>query len=96
VLDPVRREKFAGLLKKYHVRGFLCGHTHGCSVQQVHGLWQADSGHARGAGDPGAPSTFLKIRVSGEQTWVDIYRADPKGVSYKLRETVELTDPHPD
>jgi Calcineurin-like phosphoesterase len=90
VLDPVRREKFADLLKKYHTRALLCGHTHGCSVEKVHGVWQADSGHARGAGDPGAPSTFLKIRVSGEQTWVDIYRADPKGKNYQLRKTVEL------
>ena len=47
-------------------------------------------GHARGAGDKGAPSTFLKFRISGEQTWVDIYRGDTNGVMYQLRKTVEL------
>jgi hypothetical protein len=92
VLDPVRREKFVELLKKHHVRAFLCGHTHGSSVQKVHGIWQADSGHARGAGDPGAPSTFLKFRINGDQTWVDVYRADAKGENYKLRKTVELNE----
>ncbi|MBI2496805.1 MAG: hypothetical protein HYV75_02365, partial [Opitutae bacterium] len=50
----------------------------------------ADSGHARGAGDPGAPSTFLKFRIRGEQVWVDIYRADPTGTEYTLRKTVLL------
>jgi hypothetical protein len=32
-------------------------------------------GHARGAGDPGAPSTVLKFRIHGGQAAVDIYRA---------------------
>lgn len=90
ITDPKRRENFVSLLKKYPVRALLCGHTHGCSVVKVQGIWQADSGHARGAGDPGAPSTFLKIRVSGERAWVDVYRADASGENYKLRKTVEL------
>ena len=67
----------------------LFGHTHNAR-RQGPGVWQADSGHARGAGDKGAPSTFLKFRISGEQTWVDIYRGDPNGVTYQLRKTVEL------
>jgi 3',5'-cyclic AMP phosphodiesterase CpdA len=89
--DPTRAARFAALLKKHKVRAYLCGHTHNTSVTKLSsGVWQADSGHARGGGDPGAPSTFLKIRTAGDQAWVDIYRADPSGVNYQLRATVAL------
>jgi hypothetical protein len=90
IIDPERRKRFVALLDKYHVRALICGHTHGCSVEKVEGVWQADSGHARGAGDPGAPSTFLKIRVAGGQAWVFVYRADANGDNYQLRKTVEF------
>ena len=90
IIDPARRARFVALLKQFHVRGLICGHTHGYSVEKVQGLWQADSGHARGAGDLGAPSTFLKFHVAGETTSVDIYRADANGDHYQLRKTVEL------
>jgi predicted phosphodiesterase len=83
-------ERFIDLLKQYHVKAYICGHTHDSSVVKVKGIWQADSGHARGGGDKGAPSTFLKFRVSDVQAWVDVYRADPDGVKYQLRKTVEL------
>jgi len=92
VLDPALREKFAALLKKHQVCAFICGHTHGCSIARVHGLWQADSGHARGAGDPGAPSTFLKFRVQEGQVAVDVYRADVHGKNYRLKKTMDLRD----
>ena len=72
------------------MRAYICGHTHGSSVTRVKGVWQADSGHARGGGDPGAPSTFLRFRITGLRAWVDIYRADPNGLEYRLRKTVEL------
>jgi len=88
--DPALLERFLQLLKRYRVRAYICGHTHNCSVARVKGVWQADSGHARGAGDKGAPSTFLKFRISGERAWVDIYRGDTNGVTYQLRKTVEL------
>jgi predicted phosphodiesterase len=88
--NPAHLERFLQLLKQYHVRAYICGHTHDCSVARVSGVWQADSGHARGAGDKGAPSTFLKFRVLGERTWVDVYRGDTNGVTYLLRKTVEL------
>ncbi len=89
--DPARAERFVALLKKYHVRAYLCGHTHNASVVKLKsGIWQADTGHARGGGDTGSPSTFLKIRTEGDNAWVDIYRADPNGVDYKLRQTVAL------
>ena len=90
VVDPKRREHFVALLKQYHVRALLCGHTHGCSVTKVQGIWQCDSGHARGAGDTGAPSTFLKIHVNGGNVSAEIFRADANGINYKVRKTVEL------
>ena len=88
--NPAHLERFVQLLKQYRVRAYICGHTHDCSVARVKGVWQADSGHARGGGDTGAPSTFLKFRIAGERAWVDIYRGDAKGVTYTLRKTVEL------
>jgi len=88
--DPARRQRFLALVERYHTKALLCGHTHNCSVANVQGLWQLDSGHARGAGDPGAPGTFLKIHVAGPQASVDIYRADPDGKNYRLRKTVDL------
>jgi hypothetical protein len=89
-LNPLRREHFVQLLKQFHVRAYICGHTHNCSITKVEGVWQADSGHARGAGDTGSPSTFLKFRIRDEKSWVDIYRSDTKGVEYRLRQTIEL------
>lgn len=89
-IDPVHVARFTALLKKYHVRAYICGHTHNTSVTKVQDIWQADSGHARGGGDAGSPSTFLKFRLSGDKASVDIYRADPTGRDYTLRKTVEL------
>jgi len=88
--NPAHLERFLQLCNKYQVTAYICGHTHGCSVEKVRGVWQADSGHARGAGDAGAPSTFLKFNVAGEKTSVDIYRADANGVNYTLKKTVAL------
>ncbi len=88
--DPARAARFATLLKKYHVRAYICGHTHNTSIERVQGVWQCDSGHARGGGDTGSPSTFLKFRIVGDKPFVDIYRADPLGVNYTVRKTVEL------
>ena len=87
---PKHGEPFVSLLKQYHVRAYLCGHTHNTSAVKVRGLWQVDAGHARGAGDKGAASTFLKIRVTGTQAWLDIFRADKNGQNYQLKHTVEL------
>ena len=89
--DPSRVARFVDLLKKYHVRAYICGHTHDTSVTKLQrGLWQADTGHARGGGDAGSPSSFLKFRIVGDQPYVDIYRADPTGRDYILRKTVLL------
>jgi hypothetical protein len=89
--DAVRAARFVELLKKYHVTAYICGHTHDTSVVKLKGgIWQCDSGHARGGGDKGSPSTFLKFRIVSNQPFVDIYRGDEKGVAYTLRKTVAL------
>jgi 3',5'-cyclic AMP phosphodiesterase CpdA len=88
--NSVFAARFVALLKQYRVRAYLCGHTHNTSIARVDGIWQADSGHARGAGDTGSPSTFLKFNVEGRRAWVEVYRADPAGEQYRLRKTVEL------
>ncbi len=88
--NKTRFAEFVRILKEHHVRAYICGHTHDCSIAQVHGLWQIDSGHARGAGDTGAPSTFLKVRTAGTRAWVDVHRSDPTGQTYRLRQTLEL------
>ena len=89
--NDVRLARFLSLLKEHRVRAYVCGHTHNTSVARVKGIWQLDAGHARGGGDKGAPSTFLKVRVDGADAWVDVYRADPNGLRYQLRRTVALT-----
>jgi hypothetical protein len=89
--DAARAERFVDILKRNHVRAYICGHTHDTSVVKLKsGIWQCDSGHARGGGDVGSPSSFLKFRIVGEQPQVEIYRGDALGVNYSLRKTVTL------
>ncbi|MDB6021305.1 MAG: metallophosphoesterase [Pedosphaera sp.] len=89
--NAVRREQFLELLRKYHVRGYICGHTHNSSIAKVKGVWQLDSGHSRGGHinpKTESPSTFLKVHVTGARVAVDVYRADNDGLEYKLTRTV--------
>jgi hypothetical protein len=82
--------RFRQLLFHHKVTAYVCGHTHNCSFAKINGLWQVDAGHARGIGDKGARSTFLKIWVSETQATVYIYRDDRNGGPYSLAHTVEL------
>lgn len=68
------RDRFWSLLKDKGVIAYICGHTHNYSVSNYDGVWQIDVGHARGAGDIGAPSTFLLIHVNGKVVTFDAYR----------------------
>jgi len=77
--DPATDYRFWSLLGKHHVTAYLCGHTHNSSVAKINGVWQLDAGHARGLGDTGAPSTFLQIRVTGEQVDCDVFRSADAG-----------------
>ena len=88
--DPATAKRFLDLLRQFRVTAYLTSHTHNASVTNLGGVWQVDSGHARGLGDPGAPSTFLKMNVARDGSRVDVYRADATGTNYALRKSVAL------
>lgn len=89
--DPARAQRFVDLLKQHRVSAYICGHSHNTSVVKLKsGVWQADTGHARGGGDAGSPSSFLKFRIVGNEPLVEIYRADPSGREYTLRKSILL------
>jgi len=60
-------------------RAYFCGHTHNYSAVNVDGVWQVDVGHARGAAEPGAPSTFVMVHVDGPTVTFDTYRDEHDG-----------------
>ncbi len=74
---PANRDRFWALLAQYGVTAYLTGHTHTYSAFQKDGVWQIDAGHARGAGDPAFPSTFLVISVTSDAVVLRVYRGLP-------------------
>jgi hypothetical protein len=68
---PAHRDAFWQTLADHGVTAYICGHTHNFSLVEVDGVWQIDTGHARGLADIGARSTVLRMTVyeSGEVTW---------------------------
>lgn len=82
--NPAHRDRFWKLLKERHVIAYICGHTHNASAKKIDGVWQLDSGEARGKGDMGAPSTFIKVTVSASDCRYEYYRADVNGLNYKV------------
>ena len=81
---PANRDRFWRLLRERKVTAFLCGHTHGASARKIDGVWQLDSGHARGKGDSGAPSTFIRITAVRGECGYEFYRADAQGANYAV------------
>ena len=92
---PANRDRFWRLLKDEGVVAYICGHTHNYSAVNIDGVWQLDAGHARGMGDTGAPSTFIKVRVNGEAITFDAFRDDANGGSYTLAHSGILAGPRP-
>jgi hypothetical protein len=84
---PANRDRFWNLLRSEGVTAYICGHTHNYSMINVRGVWQLDAGHARGKGDPGAPSTFVLVHVDGPIVTYETYRDDTKGGPYALMHT---------
>ena len=76
---PARRDRFWDRLQDDHVVAYFCGHTHNYSAVNIDGVWQVDAGHARGAGDTGAPSTFVIVHVDGGTVTFDAYRDEHDG-----------------
>ena len=75
---PANRDRFWTTLETYGVTAFICGHTHNYSVAKSGTVWQIDSGHSRGLGDTGAPSTFLMLyAMDTGELWLYTYRLDP-------------------
>lgn len=77
---PSNRNRFWDLLAAHEVIAYLCGHTHNYSAWYYNGVWQIDAGHARGAGDTGAPSTFCVFDVSADTVRLTTYRDDHDGI----------------
>jgi hypothetical protein len=79
---PANRDRFWDLLVAERVTAYLCGHTHNYSAVRIDengviggaGVWQIDAGHARGVGDTGAPSTFIRVIVGSGQVTYQTYR----------------------
>jgi len=76
---PANRDRFWSLLQNEGVLAYFCSHTHNYSAVNVDGVWQVDAGHARGAGDTGAPSTFVVVHVDGGTVTFDTYRDEHDG-----------------
>ena len=87
------RDRFWALLRERKVAAYLCGHTHDASAKRIDGVWQLDCGHARGRGDAGAPSTFLRITAGGGECRYAVYRADAQGRNYTVRLAGSLLAP---
>jgi len=81
---PANNHRFWSLLRSHEVVAYFAGHTHNASVSKINGVWQIDCGHARGVGDPGAASTFLKVSIDAGGVLCRVYRDDAKGGKYKL------------
>jgi hypothetical protein len=86
---PTNRNRFWNLLRDGGVVAYLTGHTHNYSSYVQDGVWQLDAGHARGAGDTGAPSTFLILHIDGDDVWFEAFR-DAHDGTYDYRENYHV------
>jgi hypothetical protein len=82
--DPASRDRFWRLLEERKVAAYLCGHSHGASAKKIQGVWQLDCGHARGKGDKGTPSTFIRVTTKGSDCRYEVHRADGNGENYRV------------
>jgi Calcineurin-like phosphoesterase len=87
---PENSFRFQKLLRKYKTAAYFCGHTHNFSYAKINGILQIDAGHARGKGDVGAQSTFLKVFVNDDDCRIDVYRSDTNFVDYRLAHQFKL------
>jgi predicted phosphodiesterase len=87
---PASAQRFLDLLRQHHVIAYINGHTHDTSVTNLAGVWQIDAGHARGVGNKGARSTFMKVDVKRTGCRLDIYRDEASGEHYALVMSVKL------
>ena len=88
--NDANNHRFWSLLREHEVVAYVCGHSHNASVSKINGVWQIDCGHARGKGDPGAPSTFVKMYVEPDGVRCRVYRDSGDGGPYHLTYTEQL------
>lgn len=88
--QPETAHRFRQLLCDYNVAAYICGHTHNFSYAKINGVWQIDAGHARGIGDKGAKSTFIKIHVGTAECTAEVFRSDENCENYSLVYSFEL------
>lgn len=81
---PDNNHRFWTLLREHQVVAYFCGHSHNLSVSKINGVWQIDCGHARGLGDRGARSSFVKVYVEPDGVLCEVYRDDGQGGPYRL------------
>lgn len=80
-----RTKAFIRLLNNHGVSAYICGHSHGYSTWLIDKLLQIDTGHARGEGDTGAPSTILRMSLYDNMAVLEAYRnTDYNGRDYPL------------
>ena len=87
---PDNRDRFVKLLQDHGVRAYIVGHTHNYSAVKVNKLWHIDAGHARGDGDTGARSTFIRIFVDGNNVTYQTYRINPETRVYEIADKGSL------
>lgn len=71
---PGRTKAFLQVMQDHDVSAYICGHSHGYSTWLIDGILQIDTGHARGEGDTGAPSTFLRMSLYDNMAVLETYR----------------------
>jgi hypothetical protein len=101
-IHPENRDRFWQCLADRNVTAYICGHTHDYSVVRVKrdgsvdpggasGVWQIDSGHARGTEDKGARSTFVMLyAMDDDSCWYFTYRLDLSASKYELTNSGRL------
>jgi len=81
---PENRDRFVELLQDHGVTAYIFGHTHNYSVVKINRLWHMDAGHARGIGDRGARSTFIKMMVNAGEIRYETYRLNVGTMDYEI------------
>lgn len=90
---PENCRRFKDLLVEKRVVAYLCAHTHNASAKDIGGIWQLDAGHARGKGDLGAPSTFLRFNMTEDICKVDFFRQAKTNAPYKRSHSLRIPNP---
>ena len=87
---PENRDRFVKLLQENNVIAYIVGHTHNYSIAKINKLWHVDVGHARGIGDKGARSTFIKVNINDSKIDYETYRLNFGTGKYEITDTGAL------